>query len=132
MQGDLNNEPWVSGAMRTTLADYQAFHPAPLPTSITYAEATVVKLTEATAAVNRLGGASRLLPTPELLIGPYVRLEAILSSRIEGTRTTVGELLQYEAAGGDEPTGDMREVTNYVRALNHAVRRLDELPSRTG
>ena len=128
MQGDLNNEPWVSGAMRTTLAGYQAFHPAPLLTSLAYPEATVIRLTEATAAVNRLGGASRMVPTPELLIGPYVRLEAILSSRIEGTRTTVGELLQYEAAGGDEPTGDMREVTNYVRALNHSVRRLDELP----
>ena len=128
MQGDLNKEAWVAGAIRTTLAGYRAFHPAPLPTSLSYPEETVLRLAEATAAVNRLGGASRLLPTPELLIGPYVRLEAILSSRIEGTRTTIGELLRHEAVGGDEPTDDMREVTNFVRALDHAVRRLDELP----
>lgn len=129
MQEDLNKESWTSGVMRTTLAGFRAFHPDPLPTSLSYPEATVVRLAAATAAVNRLGGASRLLPTPELLIGPYVRLEAILSSRIEGTRTTIGELLRHEAGGDDdEATGDMREVTNFVRALNHAVRRLAELP----
>ncbi len=114
--------------MRRTLGGYEAFFPTPLPVSLDYPEATVRKLTDATAAVHRLAGASRLLPTPEILIRPYVRMEAILSSRIEGTQTTVGQLLEFEAAGTSEATGDLREVINYLRALDHAVGRLGELP----
>jgi Fic family protein len=125
---EILNKGWSAGAIRTTLGGYKAFHPNPLPTSLDYPENTVTKLAEATAAVHRLGGISRLLARPELLIGSYVRLEAVLTSRIEGTRTTIGDLLEYEAVDGGEPTGDLREVTNYLRALDHAVRRLGELP----
>ena len=127
MNDAVSKSRWVAGRIRKTLEGYQAFFPAPLPLSLSYPEATVRRLTDATAAIHRLAGASRLLPTPELLVGSYVRLEAVLSSRIEGTMTTVGQLLEFQA-GDAEPAGDMREVVNYIEALGHAVGRLNELP----
>jgi Fic family protein len=129
MNDFVNSETWQAGSLRRTLEGYEAFYPNALPLSLDYPEDIVPVLTDATAAVHRLGGASRLLPTPEILIGPYVRIEAILSSRIEGTQATVGELLEFEGAGEDvEPKGDLQEVVNYVNALNHAISRLPELP----
>lgn len=119
---------WSAGSVRRTPAGYEAFYPAPLPTSLGYPEATVRALTDATAAIHRLAGTSRHLPTPEILVGPCVRIEAILSSRIEGIRATVGQLLVFEAAGDVEPRGDLQEVVNYIRALGHAVDRLPDLP----
>ncbi|MDX1468937.1 MAG: Fic/DOC family N-terminal domain-containing protein, partial [Acidimicrobiia bacterium] len=99
----VNSEEWSAGTLLKTGAGYQAFFPNPLPTSLEYPERVVKSLTDATAAVHRLAGASRLLPTPEILIGPYVRIEAVLSSRIEGTQATIGQLLVFEAAGDAEP-----------------------------
>jgi Fic family protein len=129
MNDFVNSETWQAGSLRRTLEGYEAFYPNALPLSLDYPEDIVPVLTDATAAVHRLAGASRLLPTPEILIGPYVRIEAILSSRIEGTQATVGELLEFEGAGEDvEPKGDLQEVVNYVNALNHAISRLPELP----
>lgn len=62
-------------------------------------------------------------------MGPYVRLEAVLSSKIEGTQTSISELLLFEAADGDvSPEGDLREVLNYTQALDHALKALDRLP----
>lgn len=120
--------PWQPGTTKQTLSGYEAFYPNPLPTTLEYPEATVNSLAAATAAVHRLAGASRLLPSPEILMGPYVRLEAVLSSKIEGTLTTVDDLLVFEAQEGAEAAGDVREVLNYVRALDHAVTRLGDLP----
>lgn len=129
MNERVNSKSWQAGSLRKTLDGYEAFYPNALPFSIEYPDGIVPALTEATAAVHRLAGASRLLPTPEILIGPYVRIEAILSSRIEGTQATVGELLEFEGVGTDvEPRGDLEEVINYVRALNHAIARLPTLP----
>lgn len=119
---------WHPGELRRTLEGYNAFHPAPLPRSLEYPEETVNRLTDATAAVHRLAGASRLLPSPEILMGPYIRIEAVLSSKIEGTRTTMGELLLFEVQERAEQEGDVREVANYVRALDHAIARLGDLP----
>ena len=118
------------GTVRRTIDGYKAFFPAPVPRELDYDAATVNKLTTATAAVHRLAGVSRLLPSPEILMGPYVRLEAVLSSRIEGTQTSVGELLLFEAddQGDAAPEGDLLEVVNYTRALDHALTALDRLP----
>jgi Fic family protein len=120
--------PWQPGATRKTLSGYEAFSPNPLPTTLEYPEPTVNTLAAATAAVHRLAGASRLLPSPEILMGPYVRLEAVLSSKIEGTQTTVDDLLVFEAQEDTEAAGDVREVLNYMRALDHVVTRLNDLP----
>jgi Fic family protein len=71
----------------------------------------------------------RTLPNPHLLIRPFLRREAILSSRIEGTMTTAEELLLFEVSPSDQPrTSDVREVHNYVRALEFGLARLKELP----
>lgn len=115
---------------------YHAFVPAPLPPKITYTDALVLALSRADAALSELAGLGRMLPNPHLLIAPYVRREAVLSSRIEGTRTEMGELLLDEFAQDAEPMvvrrreedEDMREVRNYVRALEHGIARLADLP----
>lgn len=119
---------WNPGTLRHTTGGYKAFYPAPLPLSLDYPETTVNLLTDATAAVNRLAGVSRLLPSAEILIGPYVRLEAVLSSRIEGTQASVGDLLLLEAGGEVEEREDVQEVLNYVQALRQALDRLPDLP----
>jgi len=123
-----NSSTWNPGRLRHTPGGYDAFFPAPLPLTLDYPESTVNLLTDATAAVNRLAGVSRLLPTADILIGPYVRLEAVLSSRIEGTQATVGDLLLLEAGGDVEEREDVQEVLNYVDALKQAQERLATLP----
>ena len=70
-----------------------------------------------------------MLPTPHLLVAPYTRREAVLSSRIEGTQASLSDLFYFEAAQQDPPKGsDVREVFNYVHALNFGLARLTELP----
>jgi Fic family protein len=123
-----SGDAWNPGILRRTPGGYDAFYPAPLPLTLDYPESTVNCLTDATAAVNRLAGVSRLLPSADILIGPYVRLEAVLSSRIEGTQATVGDLLLLEAGGEVERREDVQEVLNYVEALRLAQDRLAELP----
>jgi Fic family protein len=90
----------------------------------------VLLLSRADAALSELSGVGRHLPNPHLLIALYVRREAVLSSRIEGTRTSLSELLMDEAGvpprEGDPD--DVREVRNYVTALEYGVRRLKSLP----
>lgn len=116
------------GTVRKTLEGYHAFFPHPLARHVEYAPSTVHRLNDAVAAVHRLGGASRILPNPDLLSAPYIREEAVLSSRIEGTQATVHDLLLFEA-DPDAPTArDVREVANYARALRHAFDQLDALP----
>lgn len=119
---------WNPGTLRHTTSGYEAFYPAPLPLTLDYPEGTVNLLTDATAAVNRLAGVSRLLPSAEILIGPYVRLEAVLSSRIEGTQATIGDVLLLEAGGEVQEREDVQEVLNYVQALREAQDRLADLP----
>ena len=70
-----------------------------------------------------------MLPNPHLLMRPFVRREAVLSSRIEGTQAPLGELLAAEAgAVVDRSPDDLREVGNYVAALEHGLQRLPGLP----
>ena len=86
-------------------------------------------LSDADRLIGRLAGEGRRLPNPHLLIRPFVRREAVLSSRIEGTQATLGELLAAEAgAAVDRRPADLREVANYVVALEHGVKRLKTLP----
>ena len=88
-----------------------------------------INLSSADRAIGRLAGEGRRLPNPHLLIRPFVRKEAVLSSRIEGTQATLGELLAAEAgAVVDRSPEDLREVGNYVVALEYSLERLDELP----
>lgn len=106
--------------------------PHPLPPSMDLTWELAGKLSEADRALSELSGRARNLPNPHLLIGPFVRLEAVLSSRIEGTQASLSDLFYFEAEGARHPgrpvTPDVREVANYVRALETGLRRLKELP----
>jgi len=108
---------------------YQAYLPEPLPPPIEWTAKLAAALSAADRAVGRLAGEGHRLPNPHLLIRPFVRREAVLSSRIEGTQATLGELLAAEAgAVVARSPADLREVGNYVVALEHGVRRLSKLP----
>ena len=108
---------------------YRAYVPAPLPPPITWDEGLTVGLSAADRAIGRLAGEGRRLPNPHLLIRPFVRKEAVLSSRIEGTQATLGELFAAEAGAAVERSpDDLREVGNYVAALEYGLERLETLP----
>lgn len=109
---------------------YHAFIPAPPPPRLTYDDDLVLALSQADAALSELSGLGRHLPNPHLLIAPYVRREAVLSSRIEGTTTSLAELLMEEVAEGatQRDPDDVREVRNYVTALEYGMTRLRTLP----
>ena len=87
----------------------------------------MLELDTASRRVAELAGLAQNLSNPHLLISPFLRREAVLSSRIEGTQTSVGELYAFEA-GGKPARADTQEVLNYVRALESGMSRLAELP----
>ncbi len=121
--------PTPAGRWIKTLAGYRAFHPNPLPPSIAWTPQLVRVLSQADRSLGRLAGEGRRLPNPHLLIRPFVRREAVYSSRIEGTQATLGELLAAEAGATLERSPeDLREVGNYVAALEHGLERLKALP----
>ena len=110
-------------------AGYPAFVPAPLPPTIEWNRELVLALSEADRAIGRLAGESRRLPNPHLLIRPFIRREAVLSSRIEGTQSTLTDLLAAEAgARVERDSADLHEVSNYVRALDYSTKQLETLP----
>lgn len=118
-----------AGRVIRTASGYNAFVPSPLPPHIEWTDELVRALSQADAALSELSGLGSLLPNPHLLIAPYVRREAVLSSRIEGTTTDLSELLMDEAnAGPPRDSDDVREVRNYVRALEYGVKRLRDFP----
>ena len=114
---------------RVSQGSYSAFVPAPLPPELIWTPRLISALSDADRLVGRLAGEGGRLPNPHILIRPFVRREAVLSSRIEGTQATLGELLAAEAgATVDRSPDDLREVSNYVVALEHGIRRLKKLP----
>src|SRR5438034_1265981 len=108
---------------------YTAFVPDPLPPELHWTPTLVRALSDADRLVGRLAGEGGRLPNPHLLIRPFVRREAVLSSRIEGTQAALGEWLAAEAGAAVERSpADLREVGNYVVALEYGVERLGALP----
>ncbi len=108
---------------------YTAFVPDPLPPDLAWTPELVRALSDADRMIGQLAGEGGRLPNPHLLIRPFVRREAVLSSRIEGTQATLGELLAAEAGAAVERSpADLREVGNYVVALEYGVKRLKKLP----
>ena len=110
---------------------YRAFVPAALPPDPPVAmDPELTKLlSQADRVLGRLDGIGAVLPNPDLFVAMYVRQEAVLSSQIEGTQSTLEDILQFEV---DETTNDLpkdvEEVVNYVGAMNYGVKRLEELP----
>jgi Fic family protein len=118
-----------AGRVVKTLTGYWAFTPAPLPPEIHYDAGLILLLSQADAALSELSGLGRYLPNPDLLIAPYVKREAVASSRIEGTQADLSDLLLDEIEPKRTPPGsDVLEVRNYVAALNRGLKRLDTFP----
>lgn len=107
---------------------YKAFFPEPLPPvpDIEFDGELRTLLSNADRDIGRLDAIATLLPNPDLFVAMYVRHEAVLSSQIEGTQSTLEDVLAYEAeATHNDTPKDVEEVVNYVRAMNHGLRRLD-------
>ena len=110
---------------------YRAFIPAPLPPDppIAYDTDLVDLLSRADQAVGRLDGVTRMLTDPDLFVAMYVRREAVLSSQIEGTQSSLDDVLGFEL----DPKiasipQDVEEVVNYVAAMNHGLERIKSFP----
>lgn len=107
----------------------RAFLPDPLPPAIDVTASLLWSLSDADRLIGQLAGEGRTLPNPHLLTRPFVKREAVLSSRIEGTQATLGELLAADAGAiVDRSPEDLREVVNYVAALEYGIQRLESLP----
>ena len=118
-----------TGKLTKAMQGYWAFAPNPLPPSLNLTWDLVGQISEADRALSELAGVARTLPNPHLLIGPFIRREAVLSSRIEGTVTRLEELLLFEMQPDEAPQpADVAEVANYVQALEYGLQRLQTLP----
>ncbi len=110
---------------------YRAFIPNPLPPNppIKYDGELRSLLSQADRALARLDGVTTVLPNPELFVGMYVKKEALLSSQIEGTQASLEGVLKFEAdITPSEDINEIKEVINYIKALNYGIERLKELP----
>ncbi|MBI5561900.1 MAG: Fic family protein [Deltaproteobacteria bacterium] len=120
----------TSGRCVRTLQGYFTFIPKPLPPVLDYDPELVSRLAEANRLLGELSGVGRVLPNPYLLIAPYIRREAVYSSKIEGTQASLSDLFFFEtAAEGDGAiVPDVKEVRNYVLAMEQGFAFLKELP----
>lgn len=122
----------MTGTYRTTTTAgeaVRAFVPDRLPPqpSIAWDPGLVALQQRAALALGRLDGVTSLLPDPTLFIYAYVRKEAVLSSQIEGTQSSLSDLLAFESAQAPGvPLDDVEEVSCYVAALNHGLQRLED------
>jgi len=119
-----------TGQVILTQQGYYAFIPAPLPPKLNWALPLISALSEAERDLSRLATLTGSFPFPRLLLQAFIRREAVLSSRIEGTRATLAELYTYESAQLSflEKQDDVREVHNYVTALDYGLERLKSFP----
>ena len=124
-------ERGVTGMYQVSLAGgetVRAFVPAPLPPALPlqFSPQRRRLLERATLALGRLDSITLLLPEPDIFLYSYIRREAVLSSQIEGTQSSLADLLQFELEETPGvPFDDVVEVSNYVRALEHGMRRLE-------
>ncbi len=110
-------------------SSYRAYVPNPLPPKIRVDWELASLLSKADITLGKLSGAGQLLTNPHLLIGPFIRREAVMSSRIENTQSGLEDLFLFEADETEvPPMSDVREIHNYVRAMERGIERLRELP----
>lgn len=120
-----------AGRYLRQITGYQAFIPSPLPPDppIFISNNMYTALSRADRALGRLDGSIQTLPNPDLFVFMYVRKEAVLSSQIEGTQSSLQDVLAAEAhLMSARPPGDVGEVVNYVDAMNYGLERLETLP----
>lgn len=110
---------------------YKAFVPRPLPPDPPLdLDASLLGLLEdAVSELGRLDGVAKVIPDPDFFVGMYVRREAVLSSQIEGTQSTLEDLLEKELEPDEgDPLSDVLDLVNYVRAMNFGLKRIQALP----
>lgn len=119
-----------AGHLVTQLEGYEAFEPASLPPTppIAYDDVLVRLLSEADQRVGRMDALASALPDADLFLAMYVRQEALLSSRIEGTECTLDDIIASDLSPTSPTSLDVGEVVNYVAALGHGIARLSTLP----
>ncbi len=119
-----------AGQAIRTQNGYWAFIPAPLPPDLDWTSTLISAFSDAERELAKLTTLAGNFPFPRLLVQPFIRREAVLSSRIEGTRASLTDLYNYESAQLPflEPDNDVREVHNYVLALDYGLERLETLP----
>ncbi|NLE22589.1 MAG: Fic family protein [Actinobacteria bacterium] len=124
--------PTASGHLIQTDGGFWAFVPAP-PPALTFTSEFVERLSAADAALGELSGLAGGRRDPRILVAPFLRQEAVLSSRIEGTPATLVDLLfdEVAAAPDQQLREELREVRNYAAALQYGVERLSEIPFGT-
>ncbi len=115
------------GELVPTIERQQAFVPSHLPRQLDMSSRLSYLLEQATLAVGTLAGIGEIAPNPRLFIQTFIRQEAVLSSRIEGTQASLSDLLRHES-GGQRYNDDILEVRNYVTALEYGIEKLEQLP----
>ncbi|MYA61372.1 MAG: Fic family protein [Dehalococcoidia bacterium] len=121
----LNDNP--CGRLVPAVEGQSAFVPHPLPRQLDMSSRLSYLLEQATLAVGTLAGVGETAPNPRLFIQPFIRREAVLSSRIEGTQASLSDLFRHES-DGQIYSDDVLEVSNYVTALEYGIDRLARLP----
>lgn len=118
------------GRVIKTIQGYYAYIPNPIPPEIDWTPSLINHLTQAERGIARLEEVGQSFPVPHVLVRPFVRKEAVLSSQIEGTQTDFKSLLRYEAQQLTflEDKQDAQEVQNYVKALDYGMERIQTLP----
>ncbi|MCJ7714976.1 MAG: Fic family protein [Anaerolineales bacterium] len=117
------------GKIVKTSTGYYAFIPAPLPPKIKWTDQLLSQLSNADRGIAQLSEVGASFPAPHVVVRPFIRREAVVSSRIEGTQTSLQELLTFEARQlplFENP--DAHEVHNYVKALDFGLERVGSLP----
>jgi Fic family protein len=125
--GDFGND--APGRLVRCPEGHIAYIPNPLPPTFSWTAEIAQAQSNADFMLGRLAGVAQTLPNPQLVIGPFVRREAVLSSRIEGTQASLSDVVLFEVApGAGSPFEDVREVANYLHALEYARSRIREVP----
>lgn len=118
-----------TGKIITSSKGYKAFVPHPLLPALEWDNRVVGALSRADFLLGKLAREGSKLPNPHLLMRPFLTREAVLSSRIEGTHATIGEVLAHDAGiQVKQDPADLQEVENYITALEYGLQRLDTLP----
>lgn len=124
---DIKQSP--AGQIIKSAKGYHAFVPHSLPPKLEWDNAVVNSLSRADFLLGKLAREGSKLPNPHLLMRPFIMREAVLSSKIEGTQATLGEILAADAgAHVKQNPDDLQEVQNYITALDYGLGRLKKLP----
>ena len=119
----------ISGKFISALGGYKFYVPDPLPPKIAWGQNIINTLSSADMLLGKLVGEGRSFANPHVFMRPFLTREAVLSSRIEGTQATLSDVLAaYAGAEVETKAADLKEVDNYIVAMDYGIERLKSLP----